>query len=527
MLQPLQSLGVAFFFAGVLVIPALGEAPLAPLTAVVFNEADGDSVALAKFYAEQRAIPADHLVGLHCSVDEEISREDYENTIAEPLRRIFKERGWWTVRTKTDGQETISQSSIRFLALMRGMPLKIHAIALPYPGNEELPGAVGQHNEASVDSELSTLATGSHQISGAIPNPYFQSFRAIREFENSSLILVCRLDGPTPSIVRRMITDSIATEKTGLWGRAYVDGSHRTAPGAEVGDKWLSEIVEQLHKTGIPVVFDDSPALFPEAFPMSDCALYYGWYAGGITGPFNQFDFQFVPGAIAVHIHSFSASTLRDVNAGWAGPLLARGAAATTGNVYEPFLQLTPHLDILNDRLLHGFTFAESAYMSAQALSWMAVMVGDPLYRPYASWLQLDATRDSGKRSQEWKMYHDFAVKNGSRPVAEYRGLAHQTAARGRNGPMLEDLGLIEEKETNLPAAISYFQQARACYSKRDDILRVVLEQAETLRRDKKPKRALDLIRSVLRIVPDAPASAMLRKMEQDLAAPPPRPPSP
>ena len=57
-----------------------------------------------------------------------------------------------------------------------------------------------------------------------------------------------------------MITDAIETEKNGLWGRAYVDGAHNTAGGLEVGDRWMSEIVEQLHKVGVPVVFDETPA---------------------------------------------------------------------------------------------------------------------------------------------------------------------------------------------------------------------------------------------------------------------------
>src|SRR5207253_3509638 len=119
--------------------------------------------------------------------------------------------------------------------------------------------------------------------------------------------------------------------------------------------------------------------------------------------------FRFVPGAIAVHIHSFSANTLRDPNANWVGPLVSHGAAASVGNVYEPYLQLTAHLNILNDRLLHGFTFAESAYSSIEALSWMSVMVGDPLYRPYLAWLQLDLPPDFAKGASNWRMYPDFA----------------------------------------------------------------------------------------------------------------------
>src|SRR4029450_12276497 len=123
---------------------------------------------------------------------------------------------------------------------------------------------------------------------------------------------------------------------------------------------------------------------------------------------FTESDFRFVPGAVAVHIHSFSAATLRDPNANWVAPLLAKGAAASLGNVYEPYLQLTANLDIFNDRLLRGFTLAESAYMSHRGLSWMSVVVGDPLYRPYASWSQLDSKKDVSKTASSWKMYHQF-----------------------------------------------------------------------------------------------------------------------
>src|SRR5207302_9254349 len=170
-------------------------------------------------------------------------------------------------------------------------------------------------------------------------------------------------------------------------------------------------------------------------YPMTDCALYFGWKADNAAGPFAQPDFRFSRGAVAVHIHSFSAMTLRDPNAFWVAPLLERGAAATLGNVYEPYLQMTAHLNIFNDRLLHGFTFAESAYSSIEVLSWMWVMVGDPLYRPYGSWLQIEAAGDSGKTDQ-WKMYHNFAVQNFSNDAVQYRVLASQAARRARDWPV-------------------------------------------------------------------------------------------
>ncbi|MDQ6622817.1 MAG: TIGR03790 family protein, partial [Verrucomicrobiota bacterium] len=322
--------------------------------------------------------------------------------------------------------------------------------------------------------------------------------------------------------VRRMITDAIETEKNGLWGRAYVDGAHNTSGGLEMGDHWLGEVVEQLRKAGIPVVYDEAPAIFPSGFPISDCALYYGWYAGGISGALADPGFKFVPGAIAAHIHSFSANTLRDPNANWTGPLVTRGAAAALGNVYEPYLQLTTHLDIFNDRLLHGFTFAESAYMGTQALSWMSVMVGDPLYRPFAFAVQFEAKRDGSKTATDWKMYRDFALANAALPPAEYRTLARQAASRARNASMIEDLGWMEMHDGNYAAATSYFQQALSLYTKRDDLLRADLEEIDAWIKQEKPKRALEVVHNVLKIISDGPTAALLQRIEAELNPPPP-----
>jgi len=363
---------------------------------------------------------------------------------------------------------------------------------------------------------VASLAALSDQISGPLQNPYFQSYRAIAEVQNSTVLLVCRLDAPEVATVRRMITDAVETEKSGLWGRAYIDGAHNFTPSLGIGDRWLAQARDQLHKAGVPLIYDDTPEIFPNGYPMTDCALYYGWYTDKIAGPFTQPDFQFVPGAVAVHIHSFSASTLHDENSGWAGPLLSKGAAATIGNVYEPYLQLTAHLDVLNDRLLHGFTFAESAYMASPVLSWMSVMVGDPLYRPYASWLQIDVQTQSAKDASAWQMYNEFAGKNAARPAAEFRTLAEKAAVSARNCPMLEDLGSIEARDGDLSAATNDFQQARTCYTKPDDIVRVVLEESDAWLKLNKPKRALDLVRATLRNSPDM--SAPLLKNLEDKA---------
>ena len=516
-----RALALLFFFAAA-APTVFAEKSLAPATIVVFNKDVPESVELAKFYAQKRGIARDHLVALSISRTEEISRDEYDTMIRDPLREVFKQRGWWTLNEARGGPVTVTSNSIRFVALIKGVPLKIRAAA-NYPGDKAGPPPVGNANNASVDSEVAALGAFSEQISGPLQNPYFQSYRAIAEVDNSAVLLVCRLDAPQAATVRRMITDAVEAEKIGLWGRAYIDGAHNSNSGLGVGDHWLAEARDQLHKAGIPLIYDDAPEIFPNSYPMTDCALYYGWYAGAIAGPFTQPDFQFVPGAIAVHIHSFSASTLHDDNANWAGPLLSRGAAATIGNVYEPYLQLTTHLDVFNDRLLHGFTFAESAYMATPIVSWMSVMVGDPLYRPYAAWLGLD--EKSEKPASDWSGYHEFAVKNASLGAAEYRAAARQFAARTRNAPMLEDIGLLEAGAEDFAAASNCFDLARTTYTKRDDILRTVLHEGDALAKQNKAKRALDLIRMVLRISPDAPAASLLKKMEMELRATKPAPP--
>lgn len=496
------------------------EPSLADATIVIYNTTVPDSVKLAKFYAQQRGIPNDHLIGLVCSTEEEITREEFDKNIAGPLRDIFKDRKWWTLRESEEGR-TVTGSTIKFAAVIKGIPLKIHST--PDPGDVQGPAPIGNRNEASVDSELAVLAAKPGHISGITTNPYFKSFRAVGEIESLTLLLVCRLDAPTAATVKQMITDTIAAEKNGLWGRAYVDSANNTGEGLAMGDQWLGEITKQLRKSGVPVVYDEKSEIFPESFPVTDCALYYGWYTSDIAGPFGRAEFRFVPGAIAVHIHSFSASTLRDAKMGWAGPLVTKGAAVTLGYVYEPYLQLTAQLDIFNDRLLHGFTLGESAYMSLRALSWMSVVIGDPLYRPYSAWLQISSQRDSA-RTASWRMYHDFALKNAGVPPLQYRVTARQAAAGAHNAPMMEDIGVMEARDGNFPSATNNLQMARTYYTTRDDIVRVVLEEADAWIKQKKPKRALELIRTTMRKSPDTPAAPLLRALEREASGKPPIP---
>jgi uncharacterized protein (TIGR03790 family) len=47
--------------------------------------------------------------------------------------------------------------------------------------------------------------------------------------------------------------------------------------------------------------------------------------------------------------------------------------------VYEPYLAYTPRPNILLPAYYHGRNLAESYYLSIPVLSWMNIVIGDPL----------------------------------------------------------------------------------------------------------------------------------------------------
>ena len=519
----------------------------ATLAAVVYNTADPLSEDLARFYAERRGIPEERLIALRCSTEEEISREEYERDVAAPLRRAFDERRWWSRSPDRppagpDDRAPASQvfsSRVRYLVLVRGVPLKIRPEP-PAPGDTapaNQPPVVAATNAAAVDSELATLGLFPRDLAGMLPNPYFRAYARIADFGVPGLLLVGRLDAPTAAGVRRMVEDSLYAERNGLWGRAYVDS--RGLPPSDalaVGDTWFDHAAPDLAARALPTVHDRRPELFGPAYPMTEAALYLGWYAGDVTGPFARGDFRFVRGAVAYHLHSFSAVTLRDPTHHWTGPLVAAGAAASLGCVYEPYLGLTPRVDVLAARLRDGFTFAEAAYMASPGLSWMTTVVGDPLYRPGKLWGQIadDGARDAdlpppdGPVAAEGRAYLRGATVWRQRGAKEGAVELERAGRALRSGRVFEGLGLLQAAAGDRDRARAAWEQAGRFYAHGPDQARIALHLAR-LRADAGDKAgaAEGLRRAAARYTLDSPAAAALREMELELFPPPPPAPPP
>ncbi len=361
---------------------------------VVYNTNDPDSKSLADYYASRRGIPPERVFAISSPTTEEITRAQYDDTIRSPIIAYLTQKDWMareTQRVRVGNRIldllTATRNDIWAIVLMRGVPLKIAPDPSDADSMEYEPAL--QTNAAAVDNELALLPVFGLPKGGFIPNIFFDDqvsgIKRVGPELARNMVLVTRLDAAKVSDVRRMIDDTLTAEQNRLAGLAVIDtrGFTDKAGGYTMGDEWLRTARDSLVKDGWHVKFDDKPDCLPATDPCNQVAIYLGWYNQDAIGPWVTSPNRFVPGAIAYHLHSFSGSTIRNEASNWVAPLLAHGAAATMGMVYEPYLALTPHEDIFTRRILQGDYFAEAAYASERALSWMLTVVGDPLYRPF------------------------------------------------------------------------------------------------------------------------------------------------
>jgi uncharacterized protein (TIGR03790 family) len=518
---------LCWLFLGVLAMPHSQAAP-APIqvenVAVLFNSSLPESEALAKAYQQARGIPEANMIGLAMPDAEEITREVYLEKIHKPLRDAFDKRSWWKRGKTPDGMVIAGENKIQVMVCMRGVPLKISRQTDAPPKSEPGKAAPAANplqgaNEAAVDSEIAVLSLDGYPLNGPTNNQYFQSKLGFAEAKMPFLILVGRIDGPTFAVCHRMIDDAITAEKNGLWGRAYFD----IANFYPEGDTWIRGASAKMLEAGFPVIVNPWKEVFAKNYPMGDAAVYYGWYEGSVCGPFVKPGFAFRKGAVAVHLHSFSASTLRSETANWCGPLLARGAAATLGNVYEPYLAMTHHFDDFQQHLLDGFTLVEAAYASIPVVSWQGVVLGDPLYRPF---LRLDG---SGEKLPEDRVYRALRVARvlnadqDSKYLSEIERVGHEK----QNSVFLESLGLIylARKQTN--SAERFIREAMLLYKEDPDRLRCQLHLAGIDRDAGRISQAVKSLREAETLYAAIPEIESVRSLLAILDPPPPPPVQP
>jgi uncharacterized protein (TIGR03790 family) len=274
-----------------------------------------------------------------------------------------------------------------------------------------------KNGDASLDSELTLVWWDRDQypVAGRFPNPLFHGNASLGNPSPSRLpiIIVSRLDAPTPQLAMDLVDRAMETEQRGLIGRAYID-SRGLQPDGTVGygyyDQGLRDLADLLrtHST-YPVVLEDTERRFSERGEAPDVAIYAGWYK------LRSYEdaFTFNPGSIGYHIASGEAVSIHDPKeTGWCKNALERGITVTLGPTGEPYVDAFPLPNEFFALLLTGrYTLAEAYALTTRYISWRMVLFGDPLYNPW---------RGRGVVEEKETVLQRLRGRTGTIPIAPF-----------------------------------------------------------------------------------------------------------
>jgi uncharacterized protein (TIGR03790 family) len=513
---------------------------LAPLLAraggdevvVVYNSRMPESKAVAEHYAQVRQIPEKQIFGFALPASEEMSRDEFRDLLQLPLAKKLEAAGLWkfgsVIIPATNGQPEraathVVASKIRYAVLCYGVPLKILSDSSLHETMAEKFRPEFQRNEASVDSELAwlPLVKTDFMLTGPFPNWLYGVTNAALLNPTNGILLVARLDGPSADIASNLVDKAMQAERDGLWGRAYFDtrGLSRSDTNYFLGDAWILGAAEISMKLGFETIVDEKPETFPASFPMSQIAIYAGWYAGGVDGPFTLPKVEFMPGAIAYHLHSYSAATIRSATENWCGPLLAKGATATMGCVNEPYLAFTPNIAFFFQALGNFYTFGEAAWAAQPALSWQTTVIGDPLYRPFGKSPQLLHAELLRQNSPllEWSYLRlaDLGLVHGAR-MAEISSLIANLDLTTNSAVLTEKLADLYVAQGKPYSSIEIYERALKLNPSPQQRIRIRLTLGE---RFLAQNRTDDAIENYKKLLDESPDYAGRDSISEKLAA--------
>jgi len=333
---------------------------------IVVNQSSGLSRKIGEYYAARRHVPAANICRLQTTTDEEISREDFDGHVSQPIQNYLR------------GNKLTEK--ILYIVTTAGVPLKIRGSG----------GITG--DAASVDSELTLLYFDMHGRAHALPagiaNPFFGKTKAVFRHPDFPIYLVTRLAGYDFDDVKGIIDRALIAHNR---GKFVIDlkGSDNTH-----GNTWLLQAAQQLPRDR--VVLDRSPAVLEHE---SDVIAYASWGSNDPARKQRHLDFHWLPGAIMTEYVSTNGRTFArppdswNIGGGWSDPktlfvgspqtltadYIHDGATGASGHVYEPYLAFTPRPNILLPAYYYGHNLAESYYLAIPILSWMNIVIGDPL----------------------------------------------------------------------------------------------------------------------------------------------------
>jgi uncharacterized protein (TIGR03790 family) len=377
---------------------------------VIANRQISASHRIAEYYCEKRNIPKKNIIYLALGHNprETISRDEYERSLALPIRRQLQRRFPGEIRclvttygipVKAGTQGPLPGMGGKLKELQRLLSKEKQKLKQLKQDLETEPGQgsiqtkqinkkisqmqleigriSGRETNASVDSELSMVLFQSYDLYRWQPNMLRGQVPGL----GFKTLMVSRLDGPDYKIIKGLIDKALTAEKTGLKGNAYID-SRGIVKKDMYGhfDQSLRDLGAFIRSnTKMPIKAEQTGQLFqPGSCPQT--AVYCGWYS--LRKYVDAFDF--VDGAVGFHIASFEAQKLHDPNSTtWCAAMLRDGITATLGAVNEPYLHAFPEPKAFFAELFEGNCLVEAYYRTKPFNSWQLVLIGDPLYRPF------------------------------------------------------------------------------------------------------------------------------------------------
>jgi len=392
------------------------------------DDQDGDGVQdsseVANYYSMKRGIPAGNIFGIHVGAGTASTTEnfatltDFFNDLATPLNNYLISIGSETIDTIvlcygvpyfiTDWGTSVDNAIMQLpITILTGPDFQSTFISF---GGARIYGgytAAGptfetdQPNFAHYNTHMSTYQGGAF-----IYDEY----------------LVSRLDGPLGVLGAMGLVDMakwsdvyVSSQPGGYSGNIYINTNTenglsylQTLPNVQYGNFYGDGDVDNNINMEpyyaeddnffnfYTILWNGSETVLPNANNFTNgspctsapkCLLYGGWYWQHTTNIFGL-----LAGSVFCDFNSFSLQGLREIaNAQYTSgnigstqvEALMNGAAAVTGSMAEPETTGAPRPNVLLYYLMKGYSFGESAMLSAQMLGWMQGNVGDPMYAPF------------------------------------------------------------------------------------------------------------------------------------------------
>ena len=338
---------------------------------VVVNSASADSRQIAEYYMRARKIPAGNVCRINTTTEEMIDRTKYDKEIAAPIKVCLKQKN------------LVEQ--ILYLVTTLGVPLRVAGVSSGV-----------NSDAASVDSELTLLypalkGSAIPPPNGYLPNPYFKQRDAPFTHPHFQLYMVTRLAAYSVAEVKAMIDRGLKARNV---GKIVID-----MPDAEdrEGNNWLRDAFIMLPSDR--VIFDDTNKVLTN---QKQVIGYASWGSNDRNRKQRFLNFEWLPGAIMTEFVSTNGRTFKRPPESWSlsswekkdtpkwffgspqtmsADYIHEGATGANGNVYEPYLRLCPWPQYVLVSYLNGRNLADSYYSGIPGLSWMTIVIGDPLTR--------------------------------------------------------------------------------------------------------------------------------------------------